>query len=198
MGEYESAWEAAEDILDPYEQARAQAAIASAWGSEDRATQISVPLYRDLAVRDVIRKSGSATLVDSISSPYYKVQALTALSNYAAAQELAGELGDPYPLVELTVVLADKDPQTALALVDEMDREADKAIALQAIAATSNDQALIEQAQGMALAARVRGDSLAPARASLNLARALWMVNPSDAQAALQQAYEAAERIAIK
>jgi hypothetical protein len=85
-----------------------------------------------------------------------------------------------------------------LALVDQMDREADKAIALQAIAVVSGDQALIEQAQGMALAARVRGDSLAPAQASLDLAQALWNVNKPDAQAVLQQAYEAAQRIAIK
>jgi hypothetical protein len=94
--------------------------------------------------------------------------------------------------------LAKEDPQAALALVDKMDREADKAVALQAIAVVSGDQALIEQAQGMALAARVRGDSLAPVQASLDLAQALWKVNQTDAQAALQQAYEAAQRIAIK
>ena len=98
----------------------------------------------------------------------------------------------------MAVGLAESDQETALALVDEMDREADKAIALQTIAAVSNDQALIERAQGMALAARVRGDSLAPVQASLDLAQALWSVNQTDAQAALQQAYEAAQRIAIK
>ena len=198
MGAYESAWEATTQIADPYEQARAQAAIVAAWGSAGGATQISVPLYRDLALRNVIRESGNATLVDSISSAYYKVQALTALGDYEAAQELAGDLGDPYPLVELAVTLADKDSQAALVLVDEMDREADKAVALQAIAIASGDQKLIEQAQGMALAARVRGDSLAPVQASLNLAQTLWTVNQTDAQAALQQAYEAAQRIAVK
>ena len=198
MGEYQSAWEAAADIADPYEQARAQAAIAAAWGSAGAAMQISVPLYRDLALRDVIGKSGNAALVESISSTYYKVQALTALGDYKAAQQLAGELGDPYPLVDLSVALAEKDAQAALALVDQMDRESDKAIALQAIALASLDQTLIEQAQGMALAARVRGDSLAPARASLGLAQALRTVSKTDAQAVLQQAYEAAQRIAIK
>jgi hypothetical protein len=198
LGEYQSAWDAAADIADPFEQARAQAAIASAWGAADAAVRISIPLYRDLALRDVIRKSGDATLVDSISSTYYRVQALTALGNYEAAQELAGELGDPYPLVDLAVKLAEKDPQAALALVDKMDREADKAVALQAIAVATQDQALIEQAKGMALAARVRGDSLAPAQALLDLAQALWSVNQTDAQSALQQAYEVAQRIAIK
>ena len=59
-------------------------------------------------------------------------------------------------------------------------------------------QELIESAMGMALAARVRGDSLAPVQASLDLAQALWTVDETDAQVALWQAYEAAERIAIK
>jgi Na+-transporting methylmalonyl-CoA/oxaloacetate decarboxylase gamma subunit len=198
MGEYQTAWEAAAGIVDPYEKARAQAAIASAWGNADAATRISIPLYRDLALRDVIRKSGNAALVDSISSAYYKVQALTALGNYEAASQLAGNLGDAYPLVELAVSLAEKDPQAALALVDEMTREADKAVALQAIAVASQDQALIEQAQGMALAARVRGDSLAPAQALLDLAQALWTVDTTHAGAVLQQAYEAVQRIATK
>jgi hypothetical protein len=198
MGAYESAWEAAADITDPYEQARAQAAIAATWGSEGGAAQISVPLYRDLALRDVIRKSGNGALVDSITSPYYKVGALTALGEYESAMQLADDLGDAYPLVELAVKLAESDPEAALALMDEMDREADKAVVLQAVAVASGDQELIERAQGMALAARVRGDSLAPVQASLDLAQALWMVNQNDAQAALQQAYEAAQRIAIK
>jgi hypothetical protein len=198
LGEYSSAWKASTQIADPFEQARAQAAIASAWGNSEAASMISVPLYRDLALRDVIRKTGNAALVDSISSAYYKVQALTALGDYEAASHLADELGDTYPLVELAVKLTEKDPQAALALLDKMDREADKAVVLQTIAVASQDQAVIEQAQGMALAARVRGDSLAPAQASLDLAQALWTVNETDAKAAFQQAYEAAQRIAIK
>lgn len=198
MGAYQSAWETAAGIVDPYEQARAQAAIASAWGNADAATRISVPLYHDLALRDVIRKTGNAALVDSISSAYYKVQALTAVGEYEAASQVAGELGEAYPLVELAVSLAEADPQAALALVEQMSREADKAAALQAVAVASQDLALIEQAQGMALAARVRGDALAPAQASLDLAEALWTVDVTNAEAALRQAYEAAQRIAIK
>ena len=198
MGEYQSAWDATTDILDPYEKARAQAAIAAAWGSSGGATQIPVPVFRDLALRDVIRKSGDGTLVDSISSAYYQVQALTALGEYDAATQLTGDLGDTYPLVELAVKLAESDQKAALALVDEMDREADKAVVLQILAVASHDQELIERAQGMALAARIRGDAIAPIQASLNLAQALWTVDETEAQAALQQAYEAAQRIAIK
>ena len=198
MGAYESAWKSAADIPDPYEQARAQAAIVAAWGSDGGATQISIPLFRDLALRDVIRKRGNSKLVEFISSTYYKVQALTSLGDLEAASQLAGDLGDPYPLVELAVKLAESDQKAALSLVDEMDREADKAIALRVIAVISQDQELIERALGMALAARVRGDSLAPVQASLDLAQALWIVNPSYAQTAIQQAYEAAQRITTK
>jgi len=57
---------------------------------------------------------------------------------------------------------------------------------------------LIEQARGMALAARVRGDSLAPARSLLALAQALWNMDEAEAQAVLKLAYETAQRIATK
>jgi len=128
-------------------QARAQAAIAAAWENADAAAQITVTLYRDLALRDVIRKTGNASLADSITSNYYKTQALTALGDSESARQLAADLGDAYPLVEL--------------------------------------------------AARVRGDSLAPAQASLNLANALRAAGVN-AEAVFRQAHEAAQRIAIK
>ncbi|RJP46705.1 MAG: hypothetical protein C4583_18485 [Anaerolineaceae bacterium] len=196
LGEFQSAWDASLAIADPYEQARAQAAIAAAWENAEAATQIQAPLYRDLALRDVIRKSGNASLVDSIQSPYYRVQALTALGEYAAAAELAGQLVNSYPLMELAAALAKTDPQSALALVDEMSSEADKAGALRALA--TKDPSLFEQAQGMALAARVQGDALAPSVALTNLADAFWTINLSDAESALRQAYEAVLRIAVK
>ncbi len=198
MGDYPSAWEAAAAISDPFERARAQAAIAAAWDNADAAQQIAVPLYRDLALRNVISKTGNASLVDSMTSPYYKTQALIALGDTEAARQTAADLTETYPLVELAVNLVRSDPQAALALVEQMNRESDKAIALRAIAAASGDGALIQQAQGMALAARVRNDALAPAQASLDLAQALWTTNNAAARAALQQAYEAAQRIATK
>ncbi len=198
MGDYPSAWEAAAAISDPFERARAQAAIAAAWDNADAAQQIAVPLYRDLALRNVISKTGNASLVDSMTSPYYKTQALIALGDTEAARQTAADLTETYPLVELAVNLVRSDPQAALALVEQMNRESDKAIALRAIAADSGDGALIQQAQGMALAARERNDALAPAQASLDLAQALWTTNNAAARAALQQAYEAAQRIATK
>ncbi|MCL4529221.1 MAG: hypothetical protein M1282_07385 [Chloroflexi bacterium] len=198
LGKYQAAWDASAGIADPYEQARARAAIAGAWGNADAAMQIEVPLYRDLALRDVIRKTGNAALADSIQSPYYKVQALTALGEYQAAAQAGDKLGDSYPLTELAAELAKNNPQMAAALVDKMTSETDKATALRAIAAASGDQTVFEQAQGMALAARASGDSLLPSEASLDLANLFWQINPFDAQSALRQAYEAAEIIPIK
>lgn len=198
MGKYAEAWEAAALIADPYEQAQAQAVVAAAWGDAEAANQIATALYRERSLRDVIQKTGNAALVDLIFIPYYKVQALTAIGDLESAIQLSGDLGDTYPLVALAVRLAHTDPQAALAVVNAMSREADKAVALRAIAAATQDQSLFESALGMALAGRVRGDALVPSQASLELALALWDANPAQALAALQQAYEAAHRIAIK
>jgi hypothetical protein len=198
LGNYPTAQRTVPGIIDPYERARAQAAIASAWKEEFVLKEIDVPLYRDLAMRDIVRATGDPALAHSIQSGYYRVQAWTAAGDYENAIEVANELADSYPLIELVSVLATEDPQAALALVDKMGREADKAVALRIIAATTNDEAFFEQAQGMALAARVRGDSLAPAQASLDLANALWTVSPVHAEAALRQAYETALRISTK
>jgi hypothetical protein len=198
MAAYDSAWAAALEIPDPVDQARAQAAVASAAGDAELAMQIEFGLYRDLALRDITRKTGNVALTDSIGSVYYKVQALTGLGELQAAAQEGASLTDGFPLVELSLALAKSDPQTALELMKKMSREADKAVVLRAIAAATGDQALFEQALGMALAARVRGDALAPAQASLDLANALWEVSPENAGAALRQADDAAQKISIK
>jgi hypothetical protein len=198
LGEYQAAWDISSNISDPYEQARAQALIARAWANADVAMKVRVPLYRNLALRDVIRITGNPALTDSIQSAYYQVQALTALGDYEKAVESAGELGDSYPLVELASALAKDNPQAALELAEKMTREADKAVVLKTVAAVTKDQSLFEQAQGMALAARVQGDALAPSEASLDLANLFWQINADNAEAALRQAYEAALRISTK
>jgi len=53
-------------------------------------------------------------------------------------------------------------------------------------------------ALAMAFAARVRGDPLAPAEASLALAQAMLPVNQAMARAAFAQAFEVAQKIAVK
>ena len=65
LGEYQLAWESADQIADPYEQAHAQAVIAGLWANSDAAMQIKISLYRDMALRDVIRKTGNQALVES-------------------------------------------------------------------------------------------------------------------------------------
>ena len=94
--------------------------------------------------------------------------------------------------------LAKANPKTALELVDLMKREVDKAAALRIIAAATRDRSLFEQAQGMALAARVNGDALAPSMSLFKLAEAFWTINRTEAESVLRLAYEAVLRIAVK
>jgi hypothetical protein len=198
LGRFEEAWSAAGQIADPFDRARAQAAIAGAWGNADAARQIAEPGLRDRALRDVAVARQDAALAQGIESSYYRVQALTALGQYQAALAEAGNLGDTYPLRALAVALAGSDPQAALALVDKMDREVDKAEALRAIAAATGDPDTFNQALAMALAARLSGDALAPAQASLALAQAFQAMDKSKAEAAFVQAYDAAQHISVK
>jgi hypothetical protein len=199
-----AAWSASMAITDPFERGRAQLEIARGWTESDpaqaleAARQIETPLLRDRALRFVIQKTGDASLVSQVENPYDRVMALTALGRYAEAEALTGELKETYPLVGLAQALAQVDPPKALALVEGMQREADKAEALRVLAALSRDPALFERALGMALAARVRNDALAPARVSLDLANAFLEIDPALAQQALAQAYEIAQRISIK
>lgn len=83
-------------------------------------------------------------------------------------------------------------------LVVALPSEADKAEVLRFIAASTGAQEDFDAALAMALAARVRGDPLAPAEASLALAKAMLPVNKVMAEAALVQAYDAAQKIAVK
>jgi len=195
-GQFNAAWTAAADITDPLERARGQAAIAAAWGNTDAAQKITDPPLRDRALRDVAIAKKDAGLAGGIESPYYRVQALTALGQLQAAAALAGDLSDTFPLRGLATALANTDPQAALALVDQMNPEADKAEALTAVVAATGDPAVFERALGMALAARVSGDNLAPVEAALALVR-----SASDAgqkTKAFTQAYETAQRITVK
>jgi hypothetical protein len=120
------------------------------------------------------------------------------LGQYQAALAEADALGDTYPLRALAVALAGQDPQAALALVGKMDREVDKAEVLRAIAVANGDPDTFNQALAMAMAARLSGDSLAPAEASLALAQAFQAVNKSEAGAAFAQAYDIAQGISVK
>lgn len=202
-GQYEAAWQEALRIPDPYERARAQEAIAASWGDADRAAQIQVPALRDRALRRIAVSRGDENLALQIESPYERVSALIALGSYEAAWQVvqAGEgvkLSETSPLKDLALALADSDPQKAMLVLDELDSEADKAPVLAALARATGDPELFDRALGMALAARVRGDTLAPAEASLALAQEVENLGAEYVQLAVQQAFEAAESISVK
>lgn len=198
IGRFDEAWAAAGQIEDPFDRARAQAAIAGAWGSAEAAIQIADPTLRDLALREVAIANQDVALAGSIESAYYRVQALTALGEFPAALAAAGELRDTYPLRALAVAWAETDAQSALAIVDMLEREVDKAAALRAIVVATGDDELFGRALGMALAVRVRGDALSPAQASLDLGQDYKPINTARAEAAFEQAYQIASGISTK
>jgi len=194
-GRPDKAWAETARIADPFEQARARAAIAARMGRADHAREIADPTQRDRALRDIAVAQGDAGLAKTITSAYYKVQSLTALGQYQAAAEAAAGLRDFYPLRGLAVAWAPTDPPAALALVDKMDRDTDRAEALRAVAVASGDPGIFERALAMALAARAQGDVAAPVEASLALGHAFALTDKPRADAAYAQAYQLAEKI---
>lgn len=197
-GQFAEAWSEAANIADPYERALAQSVITTAWQNAGTAGEIAIPILRDRAKAAVAISTVDKILADGIVSPYYRVQAFTGLQETSLAFEEASNLQNHYPLVALGSALAPNRPGLALEIVDLLEREADKSLLLTAIFASSKERDLFERASGMAIAARVRGDALSPARASLELARAAALIDPYLARQALMQAQEAAERISTK
>ncbi len=195
---YDRAWAAAANIADPFDRARAQSAIAGAWRNVDAANEIADPTLRDRALRDIAIIKEDASLAGSIESPYYRVQALTELGQHEAALEAAQGLSDAYPLVALAVTWTKNNPQAALTVVDMLDREADKAEAMRAIAVATGAESDFERALNLALAARVRGAELAPAEASLKLGQAFNPKDVAKADSAFNQAYEIAAQISTR
>ncbi len=204
LGRFDEAWNASQKIADPFEKARAQSEIVIAWSraepqsASDAARQIEIPLLRDRTMRYVIQIAGNASLVEEVQNPYDRLLAMTYLGKIDLATALAAELKETYPLVELALAQIDANPAAALQLVDQIQREADRAVVLRALATQTGDSSIFKRALGMAMAARVRGDGLAPAMASLNLARDFLTSNLAWSQAALEQAYQITERISIK
>lgn len=203
LGQAAAAWETSQQIADPYEQAHLQARIAAELGDASLAETIRIPVLADAALRDIIQKTGTSSLIDRTDSVYYKVQNLTKLGEFSSAWERANLADEPLsesaPLVSLACGWSQSDAAAAAQVVEQLTREADKAIALRCIAAATGAQDDFERALGMALAARVRDDATAPVRASLNLAKVMLDKNAvENAGAAFQQAYESALRISVK
>jgi hypothetical protein len=145
-------------------------------------------------------EKGDVALAQQIASPYERVLALTGVGQPTPAASEATSLAEPSPLVGVMAALAPTEPSRALSLVDRLTRESDKADALRSLAEATGDQATFDRALAMAGAARVRGDPLAPARASLELARtfARRPGGEANAAAALAQAYDLVSAIGVK
>jgi hypothetical protein len=104
----------------------------------------------------------------------------------------------PYILRTDRIIPTLSDVASARERLLALPTEAEKAEVLRYIAATTGAQADFDAALAMALAARVRGDPLAPAEASLALAQAMLPVNQAMARVAFAQAFEVAQKIAVK
>lgn len=190
MKEYQSAWDAALEISDPYDKARAQSEIAFGWQNIELAKEIGVPALRDRALAKIAISLQDEALAKEIEEPYSRELALTGTRQFSKAIENVSNLRDGYPLRMLAIALADQDLEGAVGLLESMDRETDKAAALLAIAKASRDGETFEKALSMSLAARQSGDPLAPVEATLNLAGAFAGINTEESSAALAQAYE--------
>lgn len=203
-GDASRAWEAAARIADPFERDRARIEATKLLAQTDpnqaeaKIVEIESPLLRDRATRFVIQISGDASLVSQVENTYDRVMALTSLDQWDQAEKAAVDLKETYPLVGLAEALASLEPQRALNLIDKIQRETDKAQALSAVSLADPSKENFERALAMAAAARIRGDTLAPVRATLNLARSFFHINRDQAGQALLQALDLAERISVK
>lgn len=103
----------------------------------------------------------------------------------------------PYVLRMDRVLPPGADVAGARELLLTLDSEADKAEVLRFIAGSTGAQEDFDAALAMALAGRVRGDPLAPAEASLALAKAMLPVDEAMARAAFAQAFEVSQKIAV-
>lgn len=103
----------------------------------------------------------------------------------------------PYVLRTDRVLTPGADVASARELLLTLESEADKAEVLRFIAGSTGAQEDFDAALAMALAGRVRGDPLAPAEASLALAKAMLPVNEAMARTAFAQAFDISQKIAV-
>ena len=200
-GNTQRAWQESLKIGDTYRRARVQEQIASYWADEsvvqaaEAAGQIEVPLFRERAKRRV-DISGKALLAQ-LESPYDRVLALTYIPDYEQAADLADELKDTYPLIYLASRWVYDDRAAAMEVVEKIQREADRMLALYMMNVTG-EQAIFERALNLAPAARVRGDPLAPGRFAYQLGRPYQFSQPERAEAAFQLAYDLLMKLNLK
>lgn len=224
-GLYAQACAELEKLPNAMERHRAQAELARAWGQAApmdalaAAGKIGDPFWRAWAqVGAAVAPAGvdlaRATETErAIGVPVARIEALAgigaaragandkagAAASFAEAASLAGKLRDPYVLRDLAVAWAQVEPEEALKLVDKLEREGDKALALLAIAEAMPDRAqakaVYERALKQAQAARQRGDPLYATELLLVFGRRYSSVDAAMAAPAFAAALEAAGKV---
>lgn len=219
VGEFADAWAEAEKI-DGYERFRAQEAIVAGWarGAPDEALAAAGKIgnsfwqaeaqYAVVAALASTDPARACKIAQNIVHPFARVQALTdcgrATKDAASLEQaatLAKQLADPYPLLALIQAWAPLEPQQALALVDHLNLEGDRARALLAVAlalAPSDHvqaNALFDRAVRQAQAARLFGDALHSVNLLQTLAVQYATIDPAKANEAFRAALDAAQKI---
>lgn len=149
-----------------------------------------------------------------ITSPGLRVLAFTEIGKasdkakasavFQDAFALADQVEGAFVLRDLAIARAEIDPQAALAVVDKLDDNADKAAALQAIALqlAKTDKAasaqVFDRAVNVAKSIRVLGDSFAAARALTSLASSYSSIDAARANAAFALALDVAKKVNVK
>jgi hypothetical protein len=219
MGSFADAWKESEKMGSGFEQARTQNELVAAWSRVSpnealtAAQIIRDPFMRAQAQRDVVAalapSDAARALAETqqISVPFARVQALTAVAQvthnaatFQQAADLVNELHDPYPARNLAIAWATIDPNSALGLVDKLDRESDRAEVLLAVAVAlapsdhARANAVFDRAVKQAQAARLRGDPLYSSELLRELGSRCATTDPAKAA----EAFSAALKIALQ
>jgi hypothetical protein len=165
-------------------------AQAQALAERNRTAYGQVDLAAIAAEWPRIDPSRAAPVLGKLADP-----ALRTWAEAAVAAATAGPAAH-YTLRTDHIAPALSDVAAARARLLTLPTEAEKAEVLRFIAASTGAQADFDAALAMALAARVRGDALAPAEASLALAR--QVKDRAQAERAFAQAFDAAQKITVK
>jgi uncharacterized membrane protein (DUF485 family) len=220
VGRFADAWTELAKLKPGFEQARAQSELVAAWARVSpndalaAAPQIRDPFLRAEAQRAVVAVLASSDaarardLANAIPIPFVRVQALTDVARvtrdavtFEQAAALADDLHDPYPLRDLVIAWAPIEPTKALALVDKMDLEADRAQALLAVALAlaptdhAQANAVFDRAVWQAQAARVLGDPLYSAELMRELGARYAAIDAAKANEAFSAALDAARQV---
>jgi hypothetical protein len=226
---FAQAWQQAKELPEGYDRSRAMADLVANWAGVDpdkalaASQEITDSYYQAEAQRDVaLALAGrdpdrALELARSITLPYAQVEALTGVGTaqvqsnpagaaqcFAEALGLVDQVHDTYPLERLVAAWTAADPAQALAAVDQIQGDVDKAVALRevsvALAATDRAQAetVFDRALNLAKSLRRRGDDYAAAEALRQLGMAWTPIDPAKAAQAFETAVESVKRVSTK